>query len=72
MGNLWTYISDMNGGRKSQIDYNTGKQKMEKFCTSQRISSGFSSVGSDHIVLVAKIRLSYRAPKKKPKKKQYD
>ena len=71
LGKLWTYISDMNG-RKSQIDYILVNKKWRNSVHNNEAYNGFSSVGSHHRVLVATIRLSYRAPKKLSKKKQYN
>ena len=69
-GKLWTYISDMNG-LKSQIDYILVNKKWKNSIRNVEAYSSFSSLGTDHRVLSARIKLSLRTSKT-PSKKMYD
>ena len=70
-GKLWTYISYMNN-RKSQIDYILVNRKWKNSIHNCEAYNSFSSLGSDHRLLTAKIKLSLRMTKTPAKKKQYD
>ena len=70
-GKLWTYISDMNN-RKSQIDYILVNRQWKNSIHNCEAYNSFSSLGSDHRLLTAKIKLSLRMTKTPAKKKQYD
>ena len=56
-GKLWTFISDMNG-RKPQIDYILVNKKWKNSIHNVEAYNSFSSLGSDHRLVTAKIRLS--------------
>ena len=55
-GTLWTYISDMSG-TKSQVDYIMINRKWINSVTNVEAYSTFSSIGSDHRILTARIKL---------------
>ena len=70
-GKLWTFISDMSGS-KTQVDYILVNRKWKNSVKNVEAYSAFSSIGSDHRVVTAKIKLSLRMSKSKARKKQYD
>ena len=70
-GKLWTYISDMNG-RKTQIDYILVNRKWKNSIHNVEAYSSFCSLGGDHRLVSATVRLSLRKSKSPPKKVQYD
>ena len=61
-GKLWTFISDMNEA-KSQVDYIMVNRKWRNTVKNCEAYSTFSSVGSDHRILTAKLKLSLRTCK---------
>ena len=61
-GKLWTFISDMNG-RKSQINYILVNKKWKNSIHNVEAYNSFSSLGSDHRLVTANIRLSLRMSK---------
>ena len=69
-GKRWTYISP--GGTKCQLDYILVRKKWRNSLINAEAYNTFSSVGSDHRIVSAKIRLSLRKSKTMPKKKQFD
>ena len=58
--------------RKSQIDYILVNRKWKNSIHNCEAYNSFSSLGSDHRLLTAKIKLSLRMTKTPAKKKQYD
>ena len=67
-GKLWTYVSDM-GGMKSQVDYILVNRKWRNSVKNVEAYNSFSSMGSDHRILNAKVKLSLRVSKTPPKVK---
>ena len=61
-GKLWTYISDMTGN-KTQIDYIMINKKWRNSVRNCEAYSTFSSIGSDHRVVTARLKLSLRTCK---------
>ena len=61
-GKYWTFQSPRND--KFQIDYILVRRKWRNSILNSEAFSSFSSVGSDHRIVTAKIRLSLRSPKK--------
>ena len=70
-GKLWTYISDMNGS-KSQVDYILIRRKRKNTVKNVEAYNTFASIGSDHRVLTARLKLNLRAGKQPPRKVNYD
>ena len=70
-GKLWTYMSEMNG-RKSRIDFILVNKKWKNSVMNAEAYNCFSSLGSDHRVLTAKIKLSLRTAASTPRKIRYD
>ena len=70
-GKLWTYISDMNG-TKSQIDYILINRKWKNSLKNVESYSSFFSIGSDHRIVSAKLKLSLQTSKTPPRKAAYD
>ena len=70
-GKLWTYLSDMNGS-KSQIDYILVNRKWKNSVKNVEAYSSFSSIGSDHRVVTAELKLSLRTTKTPPRKTAYN
>ena len=58
-GKLWTYISDMSGTR-TQVDYILIRRKWKNSVKNCEAYNTFSSVGSDHRILTATLKLSLR------------
>ena len=56
-GKSWTYISDMNGN-SSQIDYILINRKWKNTVKNVESYNSFSSVGSDHRVLTARLKFT--------------
>ena len=69
-GKLWTYISP--GGSKCQLDYILVRRKWRNSMLNAEAYSTFASVGSDHRMVSARVRLSLRKSKAMAKKKQHD
>ena len=70
-GKLWTHISP--NGYKSQIDYILINSKWKNSALNCEAYNSFNTVGSDHRIVSARIRLSLRQNKKKNKVKiKYD
>ena len=61
-GKLWTYQSDMNQQR-SQIDFIICRRKWRNTVKNCEAYSSFQSIGSDHRVVIAQIKLSLRTSK---------
>ena len=64
-GKLWTFISDMTGA-KTQVDYILINRKWKNSTKNSEAYNSFSSLGSDHRIVTARIKLSRRAPRKPP------
>ena len=69
-GKLWTYRGP--NGYTSQIDHIIINKKWKNSVVNSEVYSTFSSVGSDHRVVVADIKLSLRKPKMAPRKVKHD
>ena len=63
-GQLWTH--DSPNGTKAQLDYIIINKKWQNSAKNCRSYNSFVTVGSDHRIVTAKIRLTLRANKKKP------
>ena len=59
-------------GSKSQVDYILVNRKWKNSVKDVEAYSSFSSLGSDHRILTAKIKLSLRMKKSAPRKIPYD
>jgi exonuclease III len=70
-GKLWTLISDLSG-RKSRIDYILVNKKWKNSVKNVEPYNSFSSLGSDHRLLTARIKQSLRMTKNPPRKKNFD
>ena len=70
-GKLWTYISDMSG-TKSQIDYILINRKWKNSVKNVEAYSSFGSIGSDHRIVTARMKLSLRCERAPPRRKPYD
>ena len=70
-GKLWTYLSDMNGV-KSQIDYILINRKWKNSVKNVEAYSSFSSIGSDHRIVTARLKLSLRTCKTPPRRKAFE
>ena len=67
-GKLWTYLSDMSG-TKTQVDFILINKKWMNSVKNVEAYNSYSSLGSDHRVVTARIKLSLRickTPKRKP------
>ena len=69
-GKLWTYISL--GGSKCQLDYILMRKKWRNSLLNAEAYNTFASVGSDHRIVSARVRLSLRKSKTLQRKKQRD
>ena len=70
-GKLWTFISDMTG-TKTQIDYILINKKWRNSVKDVAAYSTFSSIGSDHRVVTARLKLSLRMSLTPPRKNVYE
>ena len=68
---LWTYLSDMRG-TKSQLDYILINKKWKNLIKNVEAYSSFASIGSDHRVNSAQLKLSLRKVKTPAQKKLYN
>ena len=66
-GKLWTWLSPHK--TKAQIDYVITRKKWRNSVTNSEAYQSFKSIGSDHRIVSATVRLSLRADKQKVKKK---
>ena len=64
-------MSEMSN-RKSQIDYILINNKWKNCLKNCQAYSSFVSVGSDHCILSAKLRLSLRSKTATPRKENYE
>ena len=70
-GKLWTWLSPR--GTVHQIDYILIRKKWHKSITNCESYSSFASLGSDHRIVTATVRLSLRASRKStPRKPKYN
>ena len=69
-GKLWTYISP--GGSKCQLDHILMPRKWRNSLLNAEAYNTFTSVGSDHRIVPARVRLSLRKGKTLQRKKQHD
>ena len=70
-GKKWTYMDP--AGNKCQLDFILANKKWQNSILNAEVYNSFSSIGSDHCVVTAKVRLSLRANgKTPPKKTKYD
>ena len=69
-GKLWTYRGP--NGYNAQIDHIIINTKWKNSVVNMEAYSTFSSVESDHRVVVADIKISLRRPKIAPRKVKYD
>ena len=65
-GKLWTYVSDM-AGTKSQVDYILVNRKWRNSVKNVEAYNSFSSMGSDHRIVCARVKLSLRVAKTPPR-----
>ena len=70
-GKLSTFLSDT-GGIKTQVDYIMIRKKWMNSVKNCEAYNSFSSIGSDHRIITAKIKLSLRYNKKRTKRMTYD
>jgi len=70
-GKLWTHLSD-GTLTKSQIDFILVRRKWRKSVKDVEPYSFFRSLGSDHRLVLAEVRLSLRTTKAAPRKILYD
>ena len=70
-GKLWTYLSDTSG-IKFQLDYILINKKWRNSIKNTEAYNFYSSVGSDHRVLLSTIKLSLRTSKTPPRQKMYE
>ena len=68
---LWTYLSDM-GGTKLQLDYILINKKWKNLIKNVEACSFFASIGSDHRVISARLKLSLRKVETPAQKKLYN
>ena len=70
-GKRWTF-EDPKRNRSFILDYILVNNKWKNSITNTEVYSSFASVGSDHRVVTAEVKLSLRASKPTSKKKHYD
>ena len=69
-GKRWTFEDPKQN--RYQLDYILVNNKWKNSVMNVEPYSSFSSIGSDHRIVTAQIRLSLRAPKPAPHKKRFD
>ena len=67
-GKLWTFLSDMTGS-KSQIDYILINKKWKNSFKNVEAYSSFASTGSDHKIVIARLKLSRGSVKRLPEER---
>ncbi|XP_063680102.1 uncharacterized protein LOC134815494 [Bolinopsis microptera] len=67
----WTFLSD-GTLNKGQIDYILIRRKWKNSLKNTEVYNTFQSLGSDHRVVVCKIKVSFRKGHRPPKKVNYD
>ena len=70
VGKQWTFVGP--GGAKSQIDFILINKKWRNSVLNVEPYNSFSTVGSDHRIVTARIRLSLRKTKRKQMREEYD
>ena len=70
-GKMWTFLSDATQ-RKSQVDYIMVNKKLRNSVHNTETYSSFSSLGSDHRLVLTKVKLSLRKSKNLPRRVIYD
>ena len=70
-GKMWTYLSDATL-TKTQLDYVLVRKKWKNCVKNTEPYNFFSSLGSDHRVVVSDVKLSLRKSKRLPKRVVYD
>ncbi|XP_063686094.1 uncharacterized protein LOC134819873 [Bolinopsis microptera] len=70
-GKMWTHLSD-GTLNKSQLDFILVRKKWRKSVKNTEVYSFFSTLGTDHRLVLSKIKLSLRRAKKLPKKTWYN
>ena len=71
VGKLWTFISDMSG-QKSQVDFILINQKWRNSVKDCAAFNNFGSIGSDHRIVTAKVKVSLRTCKAPPRSPNYN
>ena len=71
LGKMWTYLSDMHLS-KSQIDFILVRKKWKNSMLNTEAYDFFSSLGSDHRLVMAEVRLSLRKVKAQSRRVLYD
>ena len=67
---LWTYVSDMSGS-KTQVDYIMVNRKWKNSVHDGQAYNTFSTIGTDHRIVAAKIKLSLRTNKSVSQRTNY-
>ena len=67
-GKLWIFLSDMMGS-KSQIDYILINIKWKNSVKNVKAYSSFASTGSDHRIVIARLKLSHGSVKHLPEER---
>ena len=70
-GKLWTHLSD-GTLTKSQIDYILIRKKWQSSLKNTEACNSFSSIGSDHRVVICRLKLSLRKHKNLPRHARFD
>ena len=70
-GKLWTYLSEMSG-TKTQVDYILVNKKWKNSVHNCEAYNTMSSIGSDHRIVCAKLKLSLRKRKALSQQINYD
>ena len=68
---LWTFLSD-GTQRKATLDYLLFRKKWRNSVKDAEVSEAFSSLGSDHRLLLAKVKMTFRKRKTPPGKPNLD
>ena len=70
-GKLWTYCSDMSGA-KSQIDFILINHKWKNTVKNVEAYNALNCLSSDHRLVTARLKLTFRTKKSSPKKFHYE
>ena len=68
---MWTHLSD-GTLNKGQIDYILIRRKWKNSLKNTEVYNTFQSLGSDHRVVVSKVKVSFRKSRRPPKRVHYD
>lgn len=71
IGKMWTHLSD-GTLNKGQLDFVLVRQKWKNSVKNTEAYDIFNSLGSDHRVVVSRVKISLRKTKKPPQRVQYD